>query len=451
MGLDSAAAEVALRALAGDLYAAALAAADPDRCVRSALGSDDACGSSALFARRWSLLAAGKAARAMVTGVAAVVEHPPVSGVVVEPAGATPPPLALGRWPLAWRRARHPLPDRGGLLAARALERCIAGGAGDAAEAFVVLLSGGASALLPAPAAGVSLADKVRVTELLLAAGAPIAELNAVRKHLSRLKGGGLARRLAGRPALVLVVSDVADDDLSVIASGPLYFDATTFRDAEEVLVRRGVYDRVPDSVRRRLRGGAHGELQETTKPGDPTFAAIRHSVVASNAASVAAVASAASARGFVVLVDRQPVTGEARAAAERLLAAAAPDEAGAWARVSGGETTVTVVGDGRGGRNQELALAFALAAERDPARLAGRAWCLLSAATDGVDGPTDAAGAMVDARSLARCRSAGVDPVVALARNDSAAALEASGDLLRTGPTGTNVADLQVLLVEGN
>jgi glycerate-2-kinase len=374
-----------------------------------------------------------------------------VSGVVVEPACSPRAPRALRRWPLAWHRARHPLPDRGGLVAARAVERCVAEGRErEGAEGFLVLLSGGASALLPAPTDDVALADKVRVTELLLAAGAPIGELNAVRKHLSRLKGGGLARGLGGRTALVLVVSDVIGDDLSVIASGPLYPDATTFRAAEEVLVRRGVYERTPPSVRRRLRRGVRGELQETPKPGDPAFDAIRHRVVASNAGSVAAVASAASGRRFAVVVDPQPVSGEARELAERLLAAAAP-EVGAvdWARVSGGETTVTVRGDGRGGRNQELALAFALAVERDPAKLAGRAWCLLSAATDGVDGPTDAAGALVDALSLARCRSTGVDPVQALARNDSYSALAASGDLLRTGPTGTNVADLQVLLVE--
>jgi hydroxypyruvate reductase len=194
---------------------------------------------------------------------------------------------------------------------------------------------------------------------------------------------------------------------------------------------------------------GARGELAETPKPGDIAFQPIRHQVVASGACSVAAMAAEAERAGFEVAREERPIVGEARDAAAQRILALPPGSPRRVALVSGGETTVTVRGAGRGGRNQELALAFALLAEREPERLAGRTWCFLSAGTDGVDGPTDAAGALVDDASLQRCRAAGVDPVAALADNDSYRALAAAGDLLRTGPTGTNVADLQVLLVE--
>ncbi|HUP25391.1 MAG TPA: DUF4147 domain-containing protein [Thermoanaerobaculia bacterium] len=448
----------ALRQVALGVFRAGLQAADPVESVRSCLRSNDA---DALFAEdRWALLAVGKAARGMALGARSVLSVAPVAGVVVEPKALAasrrsggdrqPVPVELRSWPLVWRRGSHPLPDRGSQLAARAFERCAAtpSDAGGA-ERFLALLSGGASALLAAPTKNITLADKVRVTELLLRAGASIGELNAVRKHLSRLKGGGLARLVAPRPATVLVLSDVPDDDLSVIGSGPWYPDPSTFAEAEAVLLRHGVYEQAPEAVRERLRRGARGQIAETPKPGDVAFLAIRHQVVATNACSVAAMAAEAERAGFEVAREERPVVGEARDAAEQWILALSPGPPRRVARVSGGETTVTVRGVGRGGRNQELALAFALLAERESERLAGRPWCFLSAGTDGVDGPTDAAGALVDHASLQRCRAAGVDPAAALADNDSYRALAAAGDLLRTGPTGTNVADLQVLLVQ--
>jgi hydroxypyruvate reductase len=445
-----------LRDTARLLLRVGLGAADPTATVHAALRAGN---SEALRGRRWALLAVGKAARAMARGAASAAPHAPVAGVVVEPAPpgapessrpiAVEPPAELRGWPLEWRRARHPLPDRLGQLAAADVERCASRGAETAgAEAFLVLLSGGASALLPAPTADVTLADKTRVTKLLLDAGASIRELNVVRKHLSRLKGGGLAVLVAPRPALVLVISDVVDDDLSVIAGGPLHADPTTFTDAERVLVESNVYQQVPARVQRRLRSGRLRQLPETPKPGHAAFGRVHHRIVASNSTSVSAIAEAANHAGFVAWRSADPLVGEARVAAERLLAAAGqwiPAPRAAW--VSGGETTVAVRGSGQGGRNQELALAFALAAERSPAALAGRSWCLLSVGTDGLDGPTDAAGGLVDAGTLSRCRAAGVDPAAALAGNDSHRALEAAGDLVRTGATGTNVSDLQVLL----
>jgi hydroxypyruvate reductase len=445
-----------LRETARVLFQVGLGAADPANTVLAALRAGYF---EALRGRRWALLAAGKAARTMVQGAASAL-HPPVAGVVAEAAPATDPttgrssppstPADLRNWPLEWRAARHPLPDRRGLLAAAEVERCATRGVETAgAEAFLVLLSGGASALLPSPTADVTLGDKTRVTRLLYEAGATIGELNTVRKHLSRLKGGGLALLVAPRPVLVLVISDVVDDDLSVIASGPLHADPSTFTDAERALVRCGVFEQVPARVLRRLRRGRLRQVPETPKPGHAAFERIRHRIVASNATSVAAIAEAATHAGFTAWRSAQPLIGEARVEAGRLLAAAGqwiPAPRAAW--VSGGETTVAVRGAGKGGRNQELALAFALAAERAPAGLAGRAWCLLSAGTDGLDGPTDAAGGLVDDGTLARCRAAGVNPGAALESNDSHRALEASGDLVRTGATGTNVADLQILLV---
>jgi hydroxypyruvate reductase len=229
--------------------------------------------------------------------------------------------------------------------------------------------------------------------------------------------------------------------------SGPLSPDPTTFAAALDVLRRRGVLERAPPSVRDLLERGIRGEVPETPKPGDPAFERVAVEVIAGNAASVAAARDFAVRTGWTPAPDPGPIHGEAREAA-RLLLETARDLPGPGriALVSGGETTVTVRGTGTGGRNQELALAFALAEEESP--LPARAWTLLSAGTDGIDGPTDAAGAVVDRGTLDRARRIGVDPERALAENDSHRALAASGDLVRTGPTGTNVADIQVLLV---
>jgi glycerate 2-kinase len=305
-----------------------------------------------------------------------------------------------------------------------------------------VLLGGGASSLLVAPAGAVTLADKQAVTAALLASGADIVALNTVRKHCSRIKGGRLAR--AARDAAgvwTLLLSDVAGDDPAIIASGPTVADPTTFADARDVFERWLAPDAVPPRVRAHLDAGVLGRVEESVKPGDAVLDRTVTRVLAGNRTAVDAAAATASRLGFEPHPIREPLCGDAAAAARLVVATldALPRQVPV-AVVAGGETTVQVVHGGRGGRSQHLALAAAVA-------LAGRPGVLLAAGTDGVDGPTDAAGACVDGRSVARARARAFDAAAALAATDSHPLLAATGDLVRTGPTGTNVADLVVAL----
>jgi hydroxypyruvate reductase len=342
--------------------------------------------------------------------------------------------------------AGHPIPDEQGQQGAQRIVDLLT--AADENTLVISLFSGGGSALLTMPAVGLTLADLRRVNELLQAAGADIGETNAVRKHLSAVKGGQLAR--AAQPAAVidLLVSDVIGDPLDVIASGPMVGDSSTFADAYETLRRHQVWDRVPAAVRRHIEAGRDGNHPENPPPGDPALGHCAHAIVASNRAALTACAAEARTRGYRAWVLTSTVEGESREVA-RVLAAVArevrqsgnPVEAPACL-ISGGETTVTVRGDGRGGRNQELALAAARA-------LAGvDGVVLLAAGTDGSDGPTDAAGGFAFGDSEARMIFAGLSARERLEANDSYTALAAVGDLLVTGPTGTNVMDIQVVLV---
>jgi len=320
--------------------------------------------------------------------------------------------------------------------------------AAQAGELLLLLLSGGGSALLPAPVAGVSLSDKMAVTQLLLRSGATIQQVNCVRKHLSQLKGGWLTKHNAPADMHALILSDVIGDDLSAIASGPSVADETTFADAVTILQQYRLWEQLPVAVSQYLQQGLAGLQPETPTPGAACFAHSAVRLVGSNARSVDAVMAAVD-DAVVVSLFSKALCGEARVAADQLcqraLAAVSAGVCQPHLIVAGGETTVTVSGNGKGGRNQELALAFALAAEREG--LSGD-WCLLSAGTDGCDGPTDAAGGVVDAGSVRRMRQAGLDPEALLTNNDAYTALQADGDLLITGATGTNVADLQLLLL---
>ncbi|MDP2902232.1 MAG: glycerate kinase [Methylovulum sp.] len=338
--------------------------------------------------------------------------------------------------------AGHPLPDDAGLDAAQR----IAGQAARAqqGELVLVLVSGGGSALAPYPVASVSLQEKSATTGLLLSCGATINQINCVRKHLSRLKGGGLARLALPADVHALVLSDVLGDDLSAIASGPTVPDHTTYTDAITLLKSKGIWDKVPASVQSHLEQGRLGKLPETPKADDVAFKNAGHTLIGSNALSVAAMLDAAQNLGYEARVYSGQLCGEARGEAEKL-AVYARGIGKPLALLAGGETTVTLKGGGLGGRNQEMALAFALAAKRHG--LTGQ-WAFLSGGTDGRDGPTDAAGGLVDPGSLNRMISAGCDPEALLANNDSYNALKSSLDVLDTGPTGTNVADLQVLLI---
>jgi glycerate 2-kinase len=312
-------------------------------------------------------------------------------------------------------------------------------------ETLLVLLSGGASALMAVPADGVTLDEKRAATNQLLQAGADIYALNTVRKHLSAIKGGWLAARTKGR-CRTLVISDVVGDDLSVIASGPTVADASTFEDALDVLGRFGGFAAFPPAVVERLRRGAARALLETPKPLDPRLERTMTTIIGSRRDAMRGAVAEAEGRGYQVIRIDDPVTGEARSTAPahvRAILARAAGSARPLCVVSSGETTVHVTGSGKGGRNQE----FALAASPVLAE-AGFSAALASVGTDGIDGPTDAAGAIADASTLSRARAAALAPDRFLSDNNAYAFFHALGDLIHTGPTGTNVGDLQVILL---
>jgi len=375
------------------------------------------------------LLGAGKASGAMAAAAEDVLGERVAGGFVVVKDGYG---ARLRHADIT--EAGHPVPDSRGLAASgRLLELARAAGEGDL---IVFLVSGGGSALTPAPAPPITLAEKQELTRLLLVSGATIGELNAVRKHLSLFKGGQLAR--AARPArvLTLALSDVIGDHLDVIASGPTAPDPTTFADALEVLERRGLSGRVPASIARRLQAGRAGEIQETPKPGDPLFERVENIVIGNNALVTDAAVAAAKRLGFRADLATRELQGEARDVAREFVARARRLTPPACL-IAGGETTVTVRGQGKGGRCQEFALAAAL--ELGPTDHI----TILAAGTDGTDGPTDATGAIVDGGSVERGAAAGADVRRALADNDAYAFLRASRDLIVSGPTRTNLLDL--------
>lgn len=310
---------------------------------------------------------------------------------------------------------------------------------------LLVLISGGASSLMAVPAPGLRLEDKREATGVLLRSGADIYALNTVRKHMSAIKGGRLA---AACPAAshTFVLSDVVGDDLSFIASGPTVPDATTYGDALFVIDRFGGRDAFPPPVIEHLLAGARGERPESPKPGDPRLARARTELVGGRHDAMRGAAADAEARGYAVVMLDEPIVGEARLAGAELARRAIARRraaAGPLCLIASGETTVRVTGRGRGGRNQELALAAAevLADLSTPVVAA-------SLGTDGIDGPTDAAGAIVDATTISRAMRSGLSPAAILDNNNSYALFDALGDLVRTGPTGTNVGDLQVFLL---
>ena len=336
----------------------------------------------------------------------------------------------------------HPVPTAASEQAGRtALALAESAGPDDT---LLVLLSGGASALMAVPADDVTLDDKRVTTDRLLRAGADIYALNTVRKHLSAIKGGRLAAHAQGA-CRALVISDVVGDDLSVIASGPTVGDASTFGDALDVLRRFGGEDAFPRAAVDRLRRGAAGDAAETPKPGDARLARATTTLIGSRGDAMTGAATEATTRGYHVVRLDDPVVGDARTTAVAFLRAAlarTADSAGPTCIVSSGETTVRVTGAGKGGRNQEFALAGVELLAR-----AGTA-LLASVGTDGIDGPTDAAGAVADHTTMHRAAVAGLAPDSFLADNNSYAFFDALGDLIHTGPTGTNVGDLQIILL---
>jgi hydroxypyruvate reductase len=435
-----------LRRAASAVLHAGLEAADPGKLVSRHLRLD---GESLAVAdarfrfgprRRLAVVSVGKAATTMARAAEEVLGDRMSAALAVDSSAG--PGLTRTRLLVA----RHPVPDQRGLAAAEELETLALGLGKD--DLLLLLVSGGASALLPAPVPGVSLADKAAVTSLLLRAGATISELNTVRKHLSRLKGGGLARAAAPALVVALVLSDVVGDDLSTIASGPTVPDPTTYGDALAVLGLRGVLDAAPAAVRH-LEAGGRGEVPETPKPGDPVFRRVSTRVIGSNRWTVEAAAQEARRQGLRSVVLTTRLEGEAREAARVLVAIlrecteTGTPENPPVCLLAGGETTVTVRGEGRGGRNQEMVLAAVEPLARFPTHAV-----FGSLATDGMDGASHAAGALADQESLSRSRALGLAPPGAfLAENDSTSFFGSLGDLIVTGPTGTNVVDLTVLL----
>ena len=341
--------------------------------------------------------------------------------------------------------AGHPLPDANSLLGAQKIVELLDETTSD--DLVVCLISGGGSAILELPVPGVSLDDLRATTDALLRSGATINEMNALRKHLSQVKGGQLARR-AQAPIISLILSDVIGSPLDTIASGPTAPDSTTFADALNVIERRGVREQLPASVVKHIERGARGEIEDTPKENDPALGRVQNVVVADNAIACEEALYQAQARGFHSILLSTFVQGEAREIA-KLLAAIAKEIAHADRPVvrpaciiAGGETTVTVRGNGKGGRNQELALAAAI-------EISGMdGVVVLSAGTDGTDGPTDAAGAIADGATLVRAAAEGLTAQTFLTNNDAYHFFEPLGDLIKTGPTNTNVNDVIIVLV---
>lgn len=339
--------------------------------------------------------------------------------------------------------AAHPIPDLAGLQAAQQ----IAAMARQATDGDLIffLVSGGASALLPYPSEGLTLADKQAVTQALLRSGAAIGEINTLRRHLSQIKGGKLARLAYPAQVLTLVLSDVIGDGLADIASGPTAPDPTNFADCVATLRKYRLEEKIPPAVRDILERGVRGEIGETLKAADPVFAKVHNVIVGSNRLATEAAQLCAVNLGYQSMILSNQVAGESRAVAKQHAQLLKRRMADSLERpiciISGGEPTVTVRGNGTGGRNQEFALAAAL-------EIAGieRA-VVLSAGTDGIDGPTDAAGGLVDGETIQRGNLLGYDAARFLARNDAYAYLHATGDLLITGPTQTNVMDVQLML----
>jgi glycerate 2-kinase len=440
------------REVLSGIFDAALAAADPCQAVLNAVRVD---GDSLLAGgarydlasfERIVVVGAGKATARMAQAAETLLGSRISAGLIVVKDGHTGPLKIIEQV-----EASHPVPNQAGIAGTQRLLQLVR----DADEKTLVLclLSGGASALLVAPVDHLTLQDKQHTTQLLLNAGASINELNAVRKHLSAVKGGGLARAAYPAQLLTLIVSDVIGDPLDVIGSGPTSADVSTYAEAAAVIEKYGLQQRLPPRVAEHLRRGRAGQQPETVKAGDPCLATTRNVIVAGIRQALAAAEIKAEQLGFATVMISAELQGEARDAAA-FLAQSARGELGTMQAgerrclLSGGETTVTVRGNGMGGRNQELALAFALETE---------GWdgvSLLSAGTDGSDGPNDAAGAVVDGTTAARARSLDIDPAAYLGNNDSYTffreldAAAGTHSHFKTGPTGTNVMDIQILLL---
>lgn len=436
------------------VFRAAVAAVEPGRLVRESLrvspaGTTLAVGGiSASLAREEAdnvfLVGGGKAGRTMGDVAREILGERLAAGVLAVPRGEG------GRaGPVRFIEAGHPLPDDGSRRAAEEMMALLSG-AGER-DLVIALISGGGSAMISTPPRGISPDDKEAVLRRMLRSGIDIAGFNTVRKHLSLVKGGWMAKAAHPSRVWVLLLSDVPGDDPSVIASGPFSPDPTTYADAQTVLIRGGICAEIPPAARGHIESGLSGKLPDTPKPGDPAFGRVVSAVIGSNRVALEAAKREAERRGADdVRILPGFLRGEARECARAFVAelrkasgALPPGRIAVLA--AGGETTVTVRGTGRGGRNQEFALASAIELDGE------EGIAIVSAGTDGVDGPTDAAGAYIRGDTCARGRAAGLVPRHHLAENDSHSFFRALSDHVVTGPTGTNVADLVIGAAAGS
>ncbi|BAI62060.1 putative glycerate kinase [Methanocella paludicola SANAE] len=381
----------------------------------------------------------GKASGTMAVALEKILDGRITAGIVNDRYG-----VEVKTRTIKVNHAGHPLPTEDGVRGVKEMLDMLArGGPGDLVVFFI---SGGGSALLPFPAEGISLEDCIGLTDLLLKSGARIAEMNAVRKHVSAIKGGRFLKYTGGAAVISLIVSDVVGDDISFISSGPTAPDATTYAEALAVLEKYDIYDNTPASIKVRLENGVRGEIPETPKPGDPIFERVNNVVVAGNIIALEAAAKKAFELHYRPLILGSCIIGESREVglvlsgiAKECLKSGNPVEPPA-AIISGGETTVTIRGSGKGGRNQELVLGFLQ--NYTPGAT------IVSADTDGIDGVTDACGAIADGTTLERAKKGGLFIADALKENSSYDFFRSLGDLIFTGPTGTNVSDLRLILV---
>ena len=439
----------AIRAHLRDLFSAAVGAVDPRSLIRQliqiertqlriTLRDTDAQAQTFSLPGRVLVIGAGKGAGPLAEELESVLGERLVGGAIVIPQGQT---TKLQR--IAVIRGEHPLPGPGSVAGAEQLATLLA--QKRPTDVICFCLTGGASSLLVSPAVGLSLDDKLTVNRLLITCGAAIQEMNTVRKHLSRVKGGGLARWAFPATLLGFILSDVIGDDLSTIGSGPTVPDPSTFLDALAVLERYDLLKQVPSAVLSHLRQGCAGAMPETPKPGDAIFTHVHNFLIGSNRLALNAAAAAAQRLGFTTQILDEPLSGDTTKAARDFARNLRPFLGAPTTPLcvfAGGETTVHVTGQGKGGRNQEFALVVAQELRGEPN------WALLSAGTDGVDGPTDAAGAFVDSRSIDRATARGLDPAATLRENDTYPFFAALGDLFTPGPTSTNVMDLKIALL---
>ncbi len=436
-----------LRQDALSVFHSALAAVDPEEAIRRHLRLE--AGALSVGGQRYELNAcerilvvgAGKAVAPMAKALEDLLGDRITAGMLVVKDGHG---LPLKK--IRIQEAGHPVPDERGVAGTLEILKLLEG-AGKR-DLVICLISGGGSALLIAPSEGIRLEDKQTATKNLLACGATIHEINTIRKHLSRAKGGQLARAAHPAAVLSLILSDVVGDDLDVIGSGPTVPDRSVFQDAIEILQRYEIWDRTPGPVRDRLSQGAGGILSETPKPGDPAFQCGAQVLVGSCLRALDAAAQTAARLGYPPLILSSKIEGEAREVAKsfaaigkEILSSHHPLKPPACL-LMGGETTVTLQGEGRGGRNQEFVLSGAIALDGTERIV------FLAGGTDGTDGPTDAAGALADGRTIARAKALGMNPFAFLKRSDSYHFFQPLDDLIVTGPTRTNVMDVYMILV---